>query len=639
MDEKGNERAGSMDPRFSAVVEASPLGMHIYRLEAGDRLIFAGANPAADRILNVSNAPFVGKTIEEAFPPLVETEVPRRYREAAAEGRPWHTEQIFYEDQQILGAYEVHAFQIAPGEMAAVFHDITERKRAEAALAQEKERLSVTLRSIGDGVISTDIRGIVTMINRVAERLTGWPVIEAVGRDIREVFRIVDPATGLPKASPVEDVIRTGGIIELEGRTILRARDGSERFIGDSGAPIRNDASQVVGAVLVFRDITEKVRMEEAEQRTQRLEALGLLAGGIAHDFNNLLSGLFGYIDLSRECCEDPRAVQSYMTSAASVLERAKGLTQQLLTFSKGGVPVRRSVDLQTLLHETTRFALTGSSVSPVFDLAPDLDEVRADSGQLAQVLDNLLINAKQAMPKGGRIAIGAVNLLEGDALRLGLRPGRYVKISIRDEGIGIPSQHLAHVFDPFFTTKAQGSGLGLAVVHSVVTKHEGRVEVESELGKGTTFQIYLPSCPHQDAAVAKDPRRWSLQGHSIYILDDEDYIREVAAAMLRRLGCEVVAGRDGAEAVAMHQQRLAQGRGFDAFLLDLTIPGGMGGRQTIEVLRALDPGVRGIASSGYSEDPIMSAPGDFGFSGSLRKPYLISELAQILQQVLEPPN
>ncbi len=629
-----DETLAQRDERFLAVVQASPFGMHLYRLEPGDRLVFTGASPAADRILGVANAAFVGKSIEEAFPPLAATEVPARYRAAARDGTPWRTEQIAYQDEHIVGAFEVHAFQIAPNEMAAVFQDITERKRAEVALAREKERLSVTLRSIGDAVISTDVQGRVTLMNRVAEKLTGWPADDALGKPIAEVLRLVDPTTRERCPDPVQRVLDTGGIVELAGRTLLVARDGVERTIGDSGAPIRDDQSRIIGVVLVFRDTTEQERLEEAERRNQRLESLGMLAGGIAHDFNNLLGGLFGYVDLARECCDDPDAVRDYLTSAGSVLGRAKGLARQLLTFSKGGVPVRRAVDLQILLRETTQFALTGSAVRPGFDIATDLAVVQGDQGQLGQAFDNLVINAKQAMPAGGRLFVHAVNA-SADLLPKPLPPGSYVRVSIKDQGTGIPPELLPRIFDPFFTTKQAGSGLGLAMVHSIVTKHGGAVTVESELGRGTTFHVWLPATPGVAAEAPATTSRRRFHGVKVFVLDDEDYIRDVAGAMLRRLGCEVVSGRDGSEALTAWRAARTEGRKLDLLLLDLTIPGGMGGRQVLEALRVEDPSVVAVASSGYSEDPVIARPEEFGFRGSIRKPYLLEELAAALEHAL----
>jgi len=390
---------------------------------------------------------------------------------------------------------------------------------------------------------------------------------------------------------------------------------------------------------LVFRDQTEQRELQEAAQRAQRLESLGVLAGGLAHDFNNLLTGLFGYVELAFSAADRPEKVREFLKSAASVLGRARGLTQQLLTFSKGGTPVRSYVDLHTVLRDTTRFALSGAAVSADFDLPPDLDVVYVDPNQLAQVVDNLLINAKQAMPMGGRIQVRARNVAQGAPLPGELRPGRYVCISLKDQGTGIPRDHLARIFDPFFTTKQQGSGLGLASAHSIVHRHDGAIEVESELGKGSTFHVWLPSQAQAKATPAVMAARQQFGGRTVLVLDDEDYIRDVSGEMLHALGCEVLSVRNGADAVIACQHAAAQGKRIDLFLLDLTIPGGMGGQRTLDELRALDPTVAAIASSGYSEDPIIAAPRDFGFAASIRKPFVLEELAAAIGIALQPSD
>ncbi|MBM4132011.1 PAS domain S-box protein, partial [bacterium] len=358
---------------FFAVVESAPFGMHFYDLLPDGRLVFSGANPAADRILGVANAQFLGKTIEEAFPPLVDTEVPARYREAAAEGRPWRTEQLSYRDNVIVGAFEVTAFQIGPRRMATVFQDITERKLAEVALTREKERLAVTLGSIADGVLSTDAEGRITLLNRMAVHLTGWSTDAAAGRQVEDVLALFGACGQESVDNPVRAALARGEVTALPPNTVARTTGGREFAVEGAAAPIRDEAGQVVGAVLAVRDTTERQRLEEIERRSQRLESLGLLAGGIAHDFNNMLSGLFGYIDLARAASEEPASVRRYMTNAASVLDRARGLAYQLLTFARGSAPVRRAVHLDELLHQTVPFALTGSAIEARFDMAPDL--------------------------------------------------------------------------------------------------------------------------------------------------------------------------------------------------------------------------------------------------------------------------
>ncbi|HXG65532.1 MAG TPA: PAS domain S-box protein, partial [Blastocatellia bacterium] len=347
-----------------------------------------------------------------------------------------------------------------------LFNELGERKRAEAALAAEKERLAVTLRSIGDGVIATDTDGKIVLLNRVAERLTGWPQAEAVGKRLDEVFCVRDEKTRDRCENIAETVIRTGGVTGLTGNPLLIARDGAERIIADSGAPIRDKDSRIIGVVLAFRDVTEQRKMEAELLKAGKLESLGVLAGGIAHDFNNILTTILGNISLVKASAAPGDETYERLSDAERASLRARDLTRQLLTFSRGGAPIRSAASVADLLEEAASFAITGSNVRCEFDLAEDLWPVDVDAGQISQVIHNLTLNAQQAMPEGGVIRIKAENVAigtGGENMSLPLPPGRYVKITVRDTGIGIPEEHLDKIFDPYFTTKQTGSGLGLA--------------------------------------------------------------------------------------------------------------------------------------------------------------------------------
>ncbi len=372
-------------------------------------------------------------------------------------------------------------------EARGTMQDVTELHQQQVAIEQERERLAVTLRSIGDGVITTDVEAKVVLMSRSAEEMTGWPLAEAVGRPLADVLPLIHEWTKQPLENPVDQVLREGKIVELANHTLLVNRSGIELVIADSAAPILDRDGKTTGVVLVFRDMTEKQRLAETLQRTQNLEAVGLLAAGIAHDFNNLLSGLFGQMQLAAEKIKAHRTEEAAVNleKALGVFDRARDLTGQLLTFSKGGVPVRTTFDLGVLVRKTTLFALSGSNVGVKFQIEVNLWPCEGDQNQLAQVLDNLVINARQAMPDGGVVTIRAENREEP--------AGKVLAVSIRDEGPGIPPEVRARIFDPFFSTKPSGHGLGLATVHSIVQRHEGRVEVESFLGQGTTFTVLLP--------------------------------------------------------------------------------------------------------------------------------------------------
>jgi len=514
--------------------------------------------------------------------------------------------------------------------------EIRQRQDAESTLATEKERLSVTLRSIGDGVITTDLDARIEFMNKVAEKLTGWTQQEAAGKPIQTVFRIVDEKDGRPRESPVDKVLRSGQIVELANHTALITRDGRSRSIADSGAPIRDRDSRVVGVVLVFRDISEKTRMEGEIQKMKKLESVGLLAGGIAHDFNNLLVGIVGNISLALEYVKAEDRIHPLLLGAEKASLRATELTQQLLTFSKGGEPVRETDSIEEIIRESSGFVLHGGNVACAYDIPENLWLVDVDRGQISQVVQNIIINARQAMPDGGLIRIGCENVagfvLPGSSAAA---PGKYVKITIRDSGIGIPAKFLDRVFDPYFSTKKEGSGLGLAICHSIITKHAGHIGVQSQPGEGTTFVIHLPASEKNMLNEAVKKSKAMVGQARILVMDDEETVREVVQAMLAHLGHEVMTAGDGAEAVALYEKNRNTSTPIDLILMDLTVPGGMGGKEAVKGILAMDPQAKVVVSSGYSNDPVMANHREFGFCGAIVKPYQMAELVETLNSVL----
>jgi len=522
-----------------------------------------------------------------------------------------------------------------PVELIGVTRNITERKRAEEALAAEKERLAITLRSIGDGVITTDTTGNVVIVNKIAEELTGWSQQEAGGKPLAVVFNIINEMTRKPCENPVDKVLSSGKVIELANHTLLLARDGTERIIADSGAPIKNKNGVTTGVVLVFRDMTEKQKLLETMQRTDKLDSLGILAGGIAHDFNNLLSGVFGFIDLARRSSRENPTALSYLDNAIGVFARAKDLTQQLLTFSKGGVPVRKTGNLGPLIIESTKFALSGSKIASEFNIPQDLYQCDFDKNQIGQVIDNIVINAQQAMPAGGKIVISAQNKFLDDSEIPKLRGGRYVKVSIADTGTGIPSKLLKRIFDPFFTTKQKGNGLGLSTCYSIMQKHDGCIEVESELDKGSIFHLYLPATQQKNIVESTQTFSQHKGCGKIIVMDDEDFIRTLARKMFFEMGYTVIEAIHGEEALRILADSKKTETPVVCAILDLTIPGGMGGKEAIVEIRKSHPDLPVFATSGYSEDPVIARPQEFGFTDSIRKPFLLEELAEILNRYL----
>jgi len=518
-----------------------------------------------------------------------------------------------------------------------IFRDITERKEAEEILSSERERLAVTLRCIGDGVITTDIAGKVVLMNKVAEALTGWPQEDAKGSPIAEVLHLIDETSRVVRDNPVETLLKSGKAVDILDHTLLVARGGKERLISDSVSPIVDRKSNIIGTVLVFRDVTEKRSLEEKLLKTEKIESLGVLAGGIAHDFNNLLNAIMGNIDLAvMDLDPGDRACESLSRAEKAVL-RAKDLTQQLLTFSKGGAPIKKAASISELIRDSADFATRGSNVKCSFDLPEELWKVEIDLGQMSQVINNIVLNGVHAMPEGGQIYISAENLVIGyDGPEL--KRGKYVRVTVKDTGSGIPKEHLPRIFEPYFTTKHAGSGLGLATTYSIIKKHDGHIEVASDFGKGTTFSILLPAFSGnaaQNPIPVEKPSSKNKGRGRVLLLDDDDMVRTTTCEMLKRLGYEVVGSAEGNETLEKYQTARNLGKPFDAVILDLTIPGGMGGKETILKLREFDPGVKAVVSSGYSSDSIMANYLQYGFSGVLTKPYQTKDLSSVLQRVI----
>jgi PAS domain S-box-containing protein len=516
-----------------------------------------------------------------------------------------------------------------------VKRQLKRRKQAEEALANERELFLVPLRSIGDGVITTATSGSVTLMNPVAEELTGWKEEDALGRPIEEAFVVVNEKTGKSVANPVARVLSTGTVCGLANHTLLVARDGTERSIADSGAPIRDTEGNVVGVVLVFRDVTEEQHMLREAAKAEKLESVGLLAGGIAHDFNNILAGFMGNISLAK-IHMDPEAQEFKRLSAAErAVDRAKDLTQQLLTFSKGGAPIKKTASLPQLLAESAGFALRGSHTSCELRMAPDLWDAEVDEGQVSRVIHNLLVNADQAMPDGGRIYLSAENYAAESDDRSVLAAGTYVRISVKDEGIGVPAEHLHQIFDPYFTTKKTGSGLGLATSYAIVKRHGGHIAVRSQVGRGTTFEVFLPTLEKRTPIKPEVAQRPKNGEGRILLMDDEEVVRELAGEMLTLLGYRVTLSKDGAEAIDLYRQAQDSGDPFNAVIMDLTIPGGLGGKEAFAVLQVLNPDVRAIVSSGYCTDPIMGDYKKYGFCGVLPKPYDANAMGEVLYDAI----
>ncbi len=517
-----------------------------------------------------------------------------------------------------------------------VWRNISAIKELEHLLRDEREQLLVTLRSIGDAVITTDLEHRVILMNRVAEKLTGWKQAEATGHNISEILTLINGDTGAPAPNPLDQAINNGIILELAENTILRSRDGQEFRVADSASPIRDEKSNIIGGVLVFRDVTLREKMQSEVFKLRKLESVGRLAGGIAHDFNNLLTGIMGNIEISTlQLNPEQTNIQKNLDKALSASRRAADLTHKLLTFAKGGEPIKATAAIDEIIKDSAEFSLMGSKIALSLAIPKNLWVAEVDSGQISQVIQNLVINAVQAMPDGGTIFIQCKNLDENvkELTELPLPPGAYIKITVRDQGCGIDPELHEKIFDPFFTTKEEGSGLGLSVIHSIIKKHNGYIDVQSQPDLFTEFNIFLPALgvmsPKPPKKIVKFEPRIAAPSR-ILVMDDEELVREILTEILTTAGYEVETVINGQQALEIYQQQK-----FAAVIMDLTIPGGMGGRETIEFLKDYDPQIKAIVSSGYANDPIVAEYEKYGFCGFLNKPYIVEDLLKLLKKVL----
>lgn len=510
--------------------------------------------------------------------------------------------------------------------------DVTEQRHVADALEEEKELLSVTMRSIGEGVIATDTAENIVLLNRVAEYMLGCHQGDVLGQPLSRWLKLQHLKSGEMLESPVTKILRANGQVELHSQQALLVGVPTERRISFSCSPIYGGDSRLLGSVLVFRDVTDEARTAEELLRASKLESLGILAGGIAHDFNNILTVIIGNISIAKMQLPSGSPAQNRLDEAEKASLRARDLTLQLLTFAKGGAPIKQTASITELIKDTTGFVLHGSKVQCHFDLAPDLWPVEVDEGQISQVMDNLVINAVQAMPNGGRINVASHNVTLDANSGIHLPAGRYVQVSVQDSGIGIPPDILPKIFDPYFTTKAAGTGLGLATSYSIVRNHNGLMTVQSNVGEGTLFKIYLPASdkPLRQTQIDLSPMN-KCQGR-VLVMDDDERIRDLLKSMIEAIGYEVETTANGNEAVNRYRDAMSAGQRFDVSIMDLTIPGGMGGKEAVKLIKELDPKARAIVSSGYSNDPIMANHRENGFAGVLSKPYKIQDLARVLE-------
>lgn len=545
------------------------------------------------------------------------------------EGRPFGVLGVHTTQERIFSKDDVNFLQA----VANILADAIGRRQIEDALQKSEENFRSLAENANDGILISTGQGAHVYANRRAAEIAGYTIDELLGLTIKDLAH----PNEFPKIIERFKKRVAGKSAPSQYETAIVRKDGKD-------VPVEITASRTIwkdqpASLVIMRDATERKRFEAEMLKAGKLESLGVLAGGIAHDYNNILTAIMANISLVKTYTHPGDLVYERLTEAEKATLRARDLTHQLMTFAKGGLPVKKTMSIARLIKDSAALALSGTNIKYVLSVPEDTWPVEADEGQLTQVFNNLLINAAQAMPDSGTVHVACENVMvegKGEKKDAGRQNGRYVKVSVRDHGVGIPAEHLSKIFDPYFTTKKKGNGLGLATAYSIVKNHNGYISVESAVGAGSAFDVHLPASLNAGPEEAEADESHYVGAGRILIMDDEEIIRAAAGSMLKRIGYEVDFAGNGKEAIEMYQKAKELQKPFDAVIMDLTIPGGMGGEEAIRGLLAINPKVKAVVSSGYHSNPVMADYKRHGFCAVLAKPYRIAELSRVLYNVLK---
>lgn len=572
----------------------------------------------------------VGSSVFDIFPPDEAKRHLKIFKEVMNDGNPRMFEYSLNIDENHR-YYEAEITKLSDTEVISIVREITLRVMAQKALKESESRFRELADMLPEGVFETDVSMVVTYVNRKGIELFGYPE-DYYPQNLKCIDLIIPEE----REAGAQNIIgKMKGDHKTPSEYTGVKKDGTTFPILLHSVPYFKDGKPA-GIRGVVVDMSQIKKADESIARAQKLESLGFLAGGIAHDFNNLIVCLFGAVDVAGNDIRKGmyEEAQDILEKTLPAFERAKELTNQLVTFAKGGEPRKILGDIRKTVTEAVNFTLTGSDVLPMFDFSSDVGLSEYDPAQISQVIENIVINAIQASEGKLVLTVKIKNEIVKEDNKEFLKPGKYIRISIEDNGPGIPQSHFQKIFDPFFTTKQDGTGLGLAISWSIIKRHSGIIDLESQTGKGSTFIIRIPVVEGVTEILKSEKEVLSGSGR-ILIMDDEFLIREVAGKMLKDAGFIVEKAVNGEEAVEMYKKAASSGEPFDAVILDLTVPGGMGGCETLEKIKEFSPNVIAIASSGYSEDDIISNPEKYGFAASLPKPYLRETFGSVIRSVL----
>ncbi len=617
---------------FRGVVEGSP--QEIIIVNADGTLQFVSEARASAFGYTGEEIPRIDRWWELAFPDenyrtMMTKEWGRMKRDTMVTGSARPIEARILSREGSIHDIIIRYVSLDGGRGLMLLDDVTNRKIVERSLLASERRYRALYDSMLDGFVSLDMEGNILEFNSAYRQMTGYSSAELRRMSVWDLTP--ERWHDMQKTIMERDVIARGhsDIFEKE----YRRRDGTLIPVELRIQLIRDEEGTSKGTWSIVHDITERKKSEEELLKSSKIESLGVFAGGIAHDFNNLLTAILGNVSIAKMETDPECGNYRALVEATHAAERARDLTMQLLTFSRGGAPIKKLSSIRDLLVDTSEFVLSGSGIRSEFSISDDLWGAEIDEGQISQVIHNLVLNAREAMPEGGVVAINACNRTVKSGEIPHLDGGNYINLRISDTGCGIPKRDLHKIFDPFYTTKEKGNGLGLSVTYSIIKRHNGCITADSSLKKGTVFTVLLPAAKDTPRRPERNVAYPILKSGRILVMDDEEMVLHVASRIIDRLGFSVTTARDGKEAIELYRKGMAEGTPFDLVIMDLTVPGGMGGRDAIKLLRQIDPSVRAIVSSGYSNDPVMASFRDYGFLSVVAKPYSIEDLSDAIRR------